>query len=70
MHGAARGGPHPRPVRARHAYIAHAALDLPLQGFEQRRVDDSIDFDVLVGFETKLFLLRGGAALLQVEQQT
>jgi len=63
LRGAAHGAAHARPIRACHANIAHAALDLRGQGFQRRRIDDPIHLDVLEGLQALLRIFRRAAPL-------
>ena len=62
---APRGAAHLRPIRAGDAHVAHAALDLCLQGAQDGGIDDAVHFDVLERLEPLLAAVGSLAALLQ-----
>ena len=67
LRGSPRGTLHARPIRACHAHIPHAALDLRRQRFNRRGVDDAVHFDVLKRFQALVFVLRRAAPLNRLQ---
>jgi hypothetical protein len=67
IRGAARCRAHLCPVGAGHAHVAHAALDVRPQRLEQRRIDDTVDLDMLKRLEPPMPIGRG-TSLLEAAQ--
>ena len=63
--GGSSRGAHAAPIRAGRAHVAQTALDLSRQRFKRRGIDDSIDFDMLEGFEPLFRAMQRLGSLLQ-----